>query len=300
MKTKITLLIAFAIVSLTQILAQTVEVKPNTKDACVYSNQEVVLTESFLINTTTNTRGLSSFVMNFLLPAIPTGTTLVSASFTATSTRKDEGVNANADLYGIPFRILDDALPTDYYSGTFTSGLNAGNGSDWGIMDNMFAISDVSGTTQITTKTTDAAANAQLVSFIKKQYTDGGVNKYAFLRLSLDNLASAVFQRYTFSSANDAINKPTLTLTFANGTAVEIVQGSKLLIYANQLKQIVVEGENIQGGNIQVFTVDGKELSSEKILENMNISSKIFESGNYIVKITNNAGKTHVQKLIVK
>ena len=300
MKTKITFLIAIAIISFAQISAQTVEVKPNTKDACIYSNQEVVLTESWLINTTTNSRGLSCFVMNFLLPPIPSGTTLVSATFTATSTRKDAGVNANADLYGISFRLTDDALPTDYYSGTFTAGQNVGNGTDWGIMDNMFLISDPSGTTQITTKVTDVAANNQLLAFIKKQYVDGGVNKYVFLRLSLDNLNSALFQRYIFSSANDVSNKPTLTLTFSNGTAVEVIKGAGFAMYANQSKQIVVEGENLIGGEMQIISFDGKQLGKETITNAKFVSNLNLATGSYLVKIKNNQGLIKAQKLIVK
>lgn len=310
MKTKITLLIALATLSMCQILAQTVNVKPNYFDAWVgYDGATGVAAvndygDNLLINNgtgiTPTTSKLNCAVMNFLLPAIPTGTTLVSATFTATSVRKDAGVNSNGDLYGINFREADKALVTDYYSGAFVLGANAGNGTDWGIMDNMFAIADANGTSQITTKVTDAAASAQLLSFIKKQYQDGGVNHYAFLRLSLDNLASALWQRYSIASEANTTNYPKLTLTFSNGTAVEVIKGAGFAMYANQSKQIVVEGENLIGGEMQIISFDGKQLGKETITNAKFVSNLNLATGSYLVKIKNNQGLIKAQKLIVK
>lgn len=306
------LIICFVLIGAFSVTAQTVNIKSNYYDAMVsYDGATGVAAvndygDNLLINNgagiTPETSKLNCAVMNFLLPAIPTGTSLVSASFTATSVRKDAGVNSNGDLYGINFRVADRALTTDYYSGAFTLGANAGNGSEWGIMDNMFSVSDPSNGTGVmnTTKTTDAAANTQLVAFLKKQYLDGAVNKYIFLRLSLDNLASALWQRYSIASEANTTYAPVLTLTFANGTAVDILKGAKVVLYADQLKQIVLEGENIEGGSLQVFTVIGKELISEKITLNKYISSTIFETGNYIVKFTNSQGESYAQKLVIK
>ncbi len=310
MKTKITLLIAIAIISFAQISAQTLVVKPNYYDAWVSYNGANGLTavnpygDNLLINNgtgiTPTTTKLNCAVMNFLLPSIPAGTTLISASFTATSVRKDAGVNSNGDLYGINFRTADVALGTDFYSGAFTAGPNVGNGSDWGIMDNMFAISDPSGAAQITTKTTDAAADIQLLAFIQKQYTDGGVNKYAFLRLNLDNVASAAWQRYAIASEANATNYPRLSLTFSVGTSLDIIAGSKVICYANQQGNMVVEGENLKGKTIDIYSLNGKRISSENMNENHFTSIKSLTQGNYIVKINGINGDIFSQIILVK
>lgn len=310
MKTKITFFIALAIVSFAQISAQVVEVKPDYFDAYVSydaaANTYAVNAygDMLLINNgtgiTPTTTKLNCAVMNFKLPAIPTGTTLVGATFTATSVRKDAGVNSNGDLYGINFRDADVAINGDYYSGPFTSGPNVGNGNDWGIMDNMFAISDPSGTSQITTKSTDAAANLQLLAFIKKQYTDGGVNKYAFLRLSLDNLASALWQRYSIASEANATYYPRLTLTFSIGTSVEIVAGSKVICYPNQHKNLVVEGEDIEGGIMRIFTMSGRQIASEAINSNHFTSKNNLASGSYLIQIVDSKKSSFSQTIIVK
>jgi len=310
MKTKITLLIAIAIISFAQISAQTLVVKPNYYDAWVSYNGADGLTavnpygDNLLINNgtgiTPTTTKLNCAVMNFLLPSIPAGTTLISASFTATSVRKDAGVNSNGDLYGINFRTADVALGTDFYSGAFTAGPNVGNGSDWGIMDNMFAISDPSGAAQITTKTTDAAADIQLLAFIQKQYTDGGVNKYAFLRLNLDNVASAAWQRYAIASEANATNYPRLSLTFSVGTSLDIIAGSKVICYANQQGNMVVEGENLKGKTIDIYSLNGKRISSENMNENHFTSIKSLTQGNYIVKINGINGDIFSQIILVK
>jgi hypothetical protein len=311
MKNNYILLVLCIILTTTfSIQAQTVNIKPNYFDAWVsYDGATGIAAvndygDNLLINNgtgiTSTTSKLNCAVMNFLLPAIPTGTTLVSATFTATSVRKDVGVNSNGDLYGINFREADKALTTDYYSGAFVLGTNAGNGTDWGIMDNMFAVTDASGASQITTKVTDAAASAQLLSFIKKQYQDGGVNHYAFLRLSLDNLASALWQRFAIASEANATYAPKLTLTFGNGTAVDIVQGVNFVLYANSAKQIIVEGENLTGGEMQVFNLEGKRVAIETINNNKFVSTLHFVTGSYLVNIKNNEGLIKAQKLIVK
>ena len=310
MKTKITLLIAVAIVSFAQISAQTLVVKPDYFDAYVSYDAAAATYavnaygDMLLINNgtgiTPTTTKLNCAVINFLLPSIPGGTTLISASFTATSVRKDPGVNSNGDLYGINFRTADVALGTDFYAGAFTAGPNVGNGSDWGIMDNMFAISDPNGTTQITTKTTDDTANLQLLAFVQKQYQDGGAGKYAFLRLNLDNLASAAWQRYSIASEANATNYPRLTLTFSTTTSVEIVAGSKMICYTNQQRNIVVEGENLKGNIINVYSLNGKRIYSENINENHFTSMKSLTQGNYLVRINGKNGSTFSQIILVK
>lgn len=310
MKTKITFIVALAMLSVFQLTAQVVEVKPDYYDAWVSYDGATGVTavnpygDNLLINNgtgiTPTTTKLNCAVMNFKLPAIPSGTALVGATFTATSVRKDAAVNSNGDLYGINFRAADVALGTDFYAGAFIAGANAGNGSDWGIMDNMFAITDPSGTSVITTKTTDEAANTQLLAFILKQYADGGVNNYAFLRLNLDNLASAAWQRYAIASEANATYYPRLTLTFSIGTSVEIIAGSKYIIYADQNNHIMIEGEKLDGKRLDIFSLDGRNLSSESLNGATFSSSKQLSTGNYAVKISDAYGSVHTQIVQVK
>lgn len=309
MKSKLSILLLVMAVGIAS--AQTVELKPNYFDATVSYDAATGIAavdaygDMLLINNgsgiTPETTKLNCAVMNFLLPAIPEETHLQSASFTATSVRKDAGVDSNGDLYGIDFRVEDKALGTDFYAGPFALGPNAVKGSDWGIMDDMFHVDDPSNGTgeQITTKTTDAAANAQLLAFLKKQYQDGAVNNYVFLRLSLDNLASAAWQRYSIASEANATYAPKLTLNFESGSSVELVHGANFVVYPNASKQIIVDGRDVQNGKMEVVALDGKVVYTQNLHGLSNTTATAFASGAYIVRVTDINGKVGTQKIVI-
>lgn len=310
MKSKLSILLLVMSVGIAS--AQTVDVTSNYFDAEVSYDAStgtavVNPAELRLMNQGGNdesTTKLTCAVMNFKLPVIPAGAQLESASFTATSVRKDGAVDSNADLYGIDFRDDDKALGTDFYAGAFTAGPNAGNGYDWGIMDNMFQVSDESGVSQITTKTTDAAANAQLLAFLKQQYQDGAVNHYVFLRLSLDNKLSLGWQRYAIASGNPDGNpyfayRPKLTLVFDTGSSVELVHGANFVVYPNASKQIIVDGRDVQNGKMEVVALDGKVVYTQNLHGLSNITATAFASGAYIVRVTDINGKTGTQKIVI-
>jgi hypothetical protein len=88
-------------------------------------------------------------------------------------------------------------------------------------------------------------------------------------------------------------------LIFNNETAVEVVKGASFVMYANQSKQIVVEGENLIGGEMQIISLDGKQLGKETITNAKFVSNLNLATGSYLVNIKNNQGKVKSQKLIV-
>lgn len=309
MKTKITLFIMMAFVAIGYVSAQTViEVKPNYYDATVtYEGATDTYSvnawgDMLLINNgtglTPETSKLNCVVMNFLLPAIPDGEQLVDASFSATAVTIN-AVNSNADLYGINYRASDQAIAEDYYSGPFTLGENAGNGSDWGIMDDFFEIEDKDKTVPVT-KTTDAEANIQLRDFIQKQYDDGGVHKYTFLRLSLDNLASALWQRYAIASEANETYYPRLVLTFDIDTSVDKTNNNSISVLVNSSKQLVVRGKDLSGSTLSVYSIDGKEVMKESISSDNFTSLKSMAQGVYVMKISKNSCADFIQKIIVQ
>ena len=140
----------------------------------------------------------------------------------------------------------------------------------------------------------------QLLAFIQKQYDDGGVNKYAFLRLSLDNLASALFQRYTIASEANATYYPRLVLTFDTETSIDKTNNNSISVLVNSSKQLVVRGKDLSGSTLSVYSIDGKEVMKESISSDNFTSLKSMAQGVYVMKISKNSSADFIQKIIVQ
>ena len=285
--------------------AQTVEVKPDYFDAYVDQTGKVepALDMLLISNIAPPAVNLNSIVMNFKMPAIPAGMSLVGAAFTATVLRKDQWVSFNGDLYGIDFRAADVALAGDYFSGAFAAGPNVGNGSDWGIMDNFLDNAAITFGNPITsTQTTNEGANTQLVNFLKQQYGNGAVNKYAFLRLSMDNVTPTTnWQRYAVAPGDNATYYPRLTFIFGLPNAISNVNASKgITLFSDKNRKINVRIEDASvGGTITVYSAAGSKIFSEMVTSNNYVSTKTLQPGAYIVKLSNN-GKETSRLILVK
>lgn len=283
--------------------AQTVEVKSDYYDSYVDQTGKVEPALDMLLISNINPPAinLNSIVMNFKLPAIPSGKSLIGASFTATCIRKDQWVSFNGDLYGINFRALDVALGADYYSGAFTAGPNVGNGTDWGIMDNFLDNATITfGSAITTTKATDDAANTRLISFLKQQYDNGAVNKYAFLRISMDNPAPTTnWQRYSIASEANATYYPRLTLTFGVPSNLNSTEINVTKLYVNTERKIAVElNEAIVDARLSVYTLTGVCVVNEAVNATTFTTDATLKQGAYILKLSN-AGKTVSRSIIV-
>ncbi|MDD2797800.1 MAG: T9SS type A sorting domain-containing protein [Bacteroidales bacterium] len=285
--------------------AQTVEVKPDYFDAYVdqAGKVEPALDMLLISNIAPPAVNLNSIVMNFKMPAIPAGMSLVGAAFTATVLRKDQWVSFNGDLYGIDFRATDVALASDYFSGAFVAGPNVGNGSDWGIMDNFLDNAAITFGNPITsTQTTNEGANTQLVNFLKQQYGNGAVNKYAFLRLSMDNVTPTTnWQRYAVAPGDNATYYPRLTFIFGLPDAISKVdQSNGITIYADRTGRVNAKVDAaLENATLAVYSVTGAKISSEILTSSNFISTKKLNPGAYIVKLSN-SGKETSRSVLVK
>lgn len=305
MKTiKLFILAMFIFAGFNAVSAQTIEVKPDYFDAYVdqAGKVEPALDMLLISNIAPPAYNLNSAVMNFKMPAIPAGTSLLSASFTATVLRKDQWVSFNGDLYGIDFRAADVATAGDYFSGAFVAGSNVGNGSDWGIMDNFLDNASITfGNPLTNTKTTDASANEQLKNFLLQQYGNGATNKYAFLRLSMDNIKPATnWQRFSIASSADVTYYPRLTLVFGITNKIDETPNNltKLRITSDSKIDIEID-EPLIDAQINVYTTIGKNILSENLKSENYQSSISLKSGAYIIKLLNH-GKLTTRSIIVK
>jgi hypothetical protein len=294
----------FIFVSIAISTAQTVEVKSDYYDSYVDQTGKVEPFGDLLLisNATAPALNLNSVVVNFKLPAIPSGKSLIGASFTATCIRKDQWVSFNGDLYGINFRAVDVALGADYFSGAFTAGPNVGNGSDWGIMDNFLENATITfGSAITTTKATDDAANVRLISFLKQQYDNGAVNKYAFLRISMDNPAPATnWQRYSIASEANATYYPRLTLTFGVPSKVNTLEMNVTKLNVTADRKIEIElAETIADARLSIYTLTGVSVANEILHSATFTSAATLKQGAYIVKLSN-AEKTVSRSIIVR
>lgn len=316
MKIKITLLVMMAFIAMGYVSATDIKVDAQFTanensifydDATLgYSGNDnlLLMNQSRGIDPGVDTKISAAFI-RFQLPPAPGGKKLVAASLTLSAIQINLWVNANVDLYGINFR-KDKALSnSDWYVGDFTEGPNVGNGSDWGIMKSYFVVADKDAvpTPSVSTpltRTTDGDANAQLLAFLQKQYEDGAVNYYTFFRLNLDNPASAGSQRYWFDKNLNDSYYPRLNLTFSFKTSTDNLASNTINSYVNPQGQLVINGQNIKGSTLSVYSIDGKEMIKESITNDNFTSFQNLIKGVYIIKISKDSNADIIQKIIVQ
>lgn len=268
MKTKQLLMLTAACMCATVICAEEQEVKSNYYDAYVDQAGTVnAYSDMLLINNgSADAPNMTCAVINFLLPAIPSGLELVDASFQATVTLKNAWVDSDADLYGITARAADVAIAGDYYSGAFTLGNGAGNGSDWGIMESFFVKDEIPDDSTPTTCYTDTSANAQLVAFLQSQYDNDAVNTYAFLRINYNLDVTTAWQRYSIASEANADYYPRITLTFDTPSGlVEGVSDSSSAVYGYNGKLQVELNKAYQQAVVNVYSIGGALVSTASV-----------------------------------
>ncbi|MEO9968175.1 MAG: Ig-like domain-containing protein [Reichenbachiella sp.] len=155
---------------------------------------------------------LTSAIIPFELPAIPDGEEITDASLSVYVSFGREWIEDNCyvDLYGLDYQSSVAISSSDHYSGAF----GTGNGSDTGIEDDYFQ-KNVPRGSQDTPRfeETSVSGNANLVSYIKAQYTAGAeAGDYVFLRLSID-LPEMTNSQYFGVHGGEGTNPATLSIT---------------------------------------------------------------------------------------
>jgi hypothetical protein len=154
----------------------------------------------------------------FALPALDSGESISSASFTVKLNSLANSFDFDADLYGLPYRSTAAFTTGDYYSGTF--------GGDTGAtaIEESFLEDSMSDGITVSSSTSGEEA---LVEYLNAQYAAGASGgDYVPIRLNIDVSDAANYRYYEVASANDATNAPVLELEIASyietGTSVTI------------------------------------------------------------------------------
>ena len=139
----------------------------------------------------------ASFVTNavipFKLPARPSGKLVVAANLKVNLAYLRHWIDANVDLYGLPYNASATINSSDYYDGTYADPTGTVTAIQSG-----FIIRDTGGSeplgTQILTDrevNSNASGDTALLAYINAQYDAGAVaGDYVFLRMSI-NVSSA-------------------------------------------------------------------------------------------------------------
>ncbi len=139
-------------------------------------------------------------VIPFRLPALDPEEVVVSATLEINLIQIRPGVDFNVDLYGLPYRALQNVLVDDFYEGPF--------GGD----DDAVALQDDLLTPATPVGLRSSTAEATLAAYVNDQVAAGaGDGDFIFLRLSPDIMDAGDFVYYTVTSADGAPG-PTLTL----------------------------------------------------------------------------------------
>ena len=253
---------------------------------------------------------LSSIVIPFQLPTIPTGKEISDASLKVfvsegTAWFTFDNKPTHLDLYGLTHRSSSDILESDYFTGDF----GTGNGSDAGIADNFFTKNVASGSPDTERwEETTTAENTSLANYIKGQYATGAqAGDYIFLRLSIDNASMELSQYFKVHSSED-INVPVLKIIYRDLTLGENeLLRNNISVYPNPVINNTFTldlGEELEGeiNTISIYSLNGVEIYRFELNNSSELKIVLpreVNSGIYLLNVSNN--KFTVQKkLIIK
>ncbi len=190
-----------------RMLLSTVTLTANVADRGVKSNATLLGVSDKTIRSGDNGTNATeqAAIFPFLLPTLPVGAVITSASLTMTlqSVANAKSIVGTDDLYGRAFRSTPTVITADYFEGA------AGASSDTLLQAGFATKTSVTGAVS-----TSAAANTALASYLTAQYNAGGAGNYIFLRLNAQSnqLKSRFWAWYTANAA--AGQKPVLTITY--------------------------------------------------------------------------------------
>lgn len=174
-----------------------------------------------------------AYVIPFLLPTLPTGSTFSSASFTVYEAATNgaggsvgtypNGTNANfdADLYGLAARSSSAVQASDYFQGS----LDATPGTT--LIEDNIATPSTTTVADATPLTTNAVGSAALAAYLNAQYATAGPGSYVFLRLSADGDSgldsNIAYNFYTFDqgTVNGQSVIPSITYSTSESSVPE-------------------------------------------------------------------------------
>ena len=218
MKTKLFKLMLFVMISASPLLLQaqttTYNVNPEIVSGQVYHVDGIVsditdvptnnpyingntIDETTVLKVGKSASTGASFVTNavipFKLPARPSGKLVVAANLKVNIAYMRHWIDANVDLYGLPYNASATINSSDYYDGTYADPTGTVTAIQSG-----FIIRDTGGSEPLGTQIfTDREVNSNasgvtaLLAYINAQYDAGAVaGDYVFLRMSL-NVSSA-------------------------------------------------------------------------------------------------------------
>ncbi len=248
----------------------------------------------------------TSAIIPFQLPAKPDGETVENASLKVYVSYGREWIDANVDLYGLPFatQSTGNAIhPEDHYAGPFVD--NQGSRGAVGIEDDYFTKNVAKGSLDTPRWEETAANNQKLIDYINAQY-DAGAQEgdWIFLRLSMDN-DDMTGAQYFKIEGGDQTNPAVLSLSFTGTAAVGIVEKGALGIYPNPVKNgklnISLEGFN-NDAEVQIYSITGRLIHKDSVKagsQNIIETNLSLKPGIYIVRV-NDGEKSKTQKLIIQ
>ena len=251
---------------------------------------------------------LTTVILPFQLPARPSGETVDFANLNVYVSYGRQYINANVDLYGLPFKkdvpnggTGREIFSADHFAGAYpdaTANVTA-------IEDDYFTKNVAVGTLD-TPRWEETTAESNLAAYLNAQYDAGAVEgDWVFLRLNMDDAAMTGSQYFNIDGG-DSANPAALKIGFTGAPlSVSEIQKSVLGLYPNPVKDGVLN-VSLKGfsnnAKLQIYSIIGKLVHSEKVEINSQNSFKTnlnLNAGIYIVKLEDGA-TTKTQKLIVE
>ena len=251
----------------------------------------------------------TSAIIPFMLPARPDGETADNASLKVYISYGREWINANVDLYGLPF-VAENTDNTgraiyaeDHYAGPFAE--SQGDRGAIGLEDDYFTKNVNQGSLDTPRWEETAENNQKLIDYINAQY-DAGAKEgdWIFLRLSMDK-DDMTGSQYFKVEGGDSATPATLSISFSAAAGVDNVEKGSLAIYPNPVYdgvlKISLDGFS-DNAHLQIYSITGKLVHKDSIniSKGLNFETKInLTPGLYIVKLKDGA-RSKSQKLIVQ
>jgi hypothetical protein len=251
----------------------------------------------------------TSAIIPFMLPARPNGETVDNASLKVYVSYGREWINANVDLYGLPFAAENTEntgraiYAEDHYTGLYADA--QGERGAIGIEDDYFTKNVAQGSLDTPRWEETAENNQRLIDYINAQYDAGAVEgDWIFLRLSMDK-DDMTASHYFKIEGGDSATPAALSINFSGTAGIGDVERGSLAIYPNPvsdgLLKISLDGFS-DDANLQIYSITGRLVHKDtiKVSSGLNYETKLnLNPGLYIVKLKD-GNKSKSQKLIVQ
>jgi len=256
----------------------------------------------------------TSAIIPFKLPARSAGESVDNASLMVYVSYGRQWINANVDLYGLPFANAstgNSIHPEDHYAGEFI--VSQGSRGAVGLEDDYFTKNVAQGSLDTPRWEETAENNQGLIDYINAQYDGGAVEgDWIFLRLSMDKddmTASHYFKieggDTAVTDAEGNLTPAILSINFSATAGIGDIERGTLAIYPNPvsdgLLKVSLDGFS-DDANLQIYSITGRLVHKDtiKASSGLNYETKLnLNPGLYIVKLKDGV-RSKTQKLIVQ